>query len=302
MMRSFYGFKHPLAGVVLGMAGLLGAVSQPALARGIQLSSGPRAVAGGPLVVTSKGEGDVRWILPGKRPLDPKIFGTPAAPLGFEPDVGVPIAMRLTNADGSAWTTTAMPTPFSDKFARISGYYALKTVDVTLDDSPASKDKVAFSASFTSPDHNITYKVTSNRVVPVGPVHTFLGGVGSNFDFHGKTGIGTKLMPTMPTLTTFWGVGTLAVNGTVVAKNRLVHVMVTCSVRDADYKLVFDDGVDCSHIHTHVILPNVVVTPNGPMPSPVPTGFILPNGMEQPFLHIMYEDIKVDGGWAGKHR
>ncbi|VAW71513.1 hypothetical protein MNBD_GAMMA13-444 [hydrothermal vent metagenome] len=295
-MWALHGFKLSLAGF-LGAALLLGAVEFALASEGqLPQSSVAAPVVGGPLVVTSKGAGDVRWILPGKRRLDPKIFGTPAAPLGFEPDVGLPIDMRLVNADGSAWTTTALPTPFSDKFAPISGYYALKAVDVTLDDSPASKDKIEFSARFASPDNNNIYKVTSKHVIPVGLAHTFMGGVGTNFSFHGMTGIGTKLMPTMPVLMAFWGAAILQVNGVVVATNRLVHVMITCDARDADYKLVFDDAVDCSHVHTHVILANIAITPNGPVTSPVPTGFILPNGMEQPFLHIMYEDIKVNGG------
>ena len=44
----------------------------------------------------------------------------------------------------------------------------------------------------------------------------------------------------------------------------------------------------------HLILPNIEVTPDGPQTSPVPTGFELLNGMEQPFLHIMYEDVTLN--------
>lgn len=252
-------------------------------------------VAGHPVVIRSKGSGEVRWILPGKRALDPKVFGTPAAPLGFEPDVGVPIAKRLTNADGTAFTTTAMPTAFSNKWAGISGHYHLRAIDATLFDDPDSKDHVKFSATFTSPDGATTYKVRVNKVIPVGPNHPFLGGVGTNFIQHGITGIGTKLMPTSPVFIAFWGKASLEVNGVVVANNRLLHMMATCRMRDADYKLVFDDGVDCSKMHTHVILPPVALTPTGPIASPVPTGFFLPNGMQQPFLHIMFENITMNG-------
>ena len=63
---------------------------------------------------------------------------------------------------------------------------------------------------------------------------------------------------------------------------------------------MFDDGVDCSNIHTHLMMPNVqiVVDEEGnyeEVTSPVPTGFILPNGMEQPFLHVMFENTVFDG-------
>jgi len=191
------------------------------------------------------------------------------------------------------------PTPFSDGFAAITGNYYYKVTDITLDDTPLSKDTIDFTTSFTSPVDAAgeihSYKVITKRIIPVGPVHTFLGGVGTNFDFHGMTGIGTKLMPTMPTQVAFWGIGSFEVDGVVVATNRLVHLMTTCNTRDAEYRLVFDDGVDCSRTHTHVILPNIEITPNGPAMSPLPTQFELPNGMNQPFIHAMFENVKTWG-------
>lgn len=263
------------------------------------LTSATASVVGAPLVVVSKGSGDVRWILPGKRPLDPKVFGTPQAPLGFEPDVGVPINQRLTNVAGTAWTTTRGPTPFSDNFAAVTGHYYYKVIDITLDDTPLSRDKVAFTASFTSPDSVNTYKVTVNQVIPVGPSHTFFGGVGTNVTIHGMTGIGSKLVPTISNQVVFWGVGSFEVNGSLIASNRVVHLMTSCNSRDVDYKLLFDDGVDCGSTHTHVVLSNVEITPTGPEQSPLPSGFILPNGVEQPFIHLMFENIRIT---ALKHR
>ena len=101
-------------------------------------------------------------------------------------------------------------------------------------------------------------------------------------------------MPQVYSYVAFWGVGELSVDGEVVASNRLVHGMITNNVRDPeDYTLGFDNDVDNSRIHLHLILPNTEVTPNGPKTSPVPTGFMLPNGVEQPFLHIMYEDVSI---------
>ncbi len=107
-------------------------------------------------------------------------------------------------------------------------------------------------------------------------------------------------MPTSPTFVAFWGKGILEINGVEVANNRLVHLMTTCRVRDENYNLVFDDGVDCTELHTHLMLPNVILTENGPANEPVPTGFILPNGVEQPFLHIMFEDITLNGVTSDK--
>ncbi len=91
----------------------------------------------------------------------------------------------------------------------------------------------------------------------------------------------------------FRGKGELTVDGEVVASNRLVHGMISNVVRDDEYKRIFDEGVDNSRIHFHLILPNIEATPEGPQTSPVPTDSVMPNGMEQPFLHIMYEDVTV---------
>jgi len=276
---------------------LIGLFSQATIAGGSDtaIKHSTATPAGGKIEINVKGGGDVRWILPGFRRLDPSLFGTPAKPLGFEPDVGVPIAMRKKNADGSAWTTTARPTPFSDNYKMISGGFSLKAKDKSVYDSPLSRDSAKFVAKFTSPGGGNHYKLTVTKVIPVGRQHPFLGGVGTNFVQHGTTGIGTKLMPTAFTYVAFWGIGRLEVNGVEVANNRVVHMMTTCAVRDANYKLVFDKQVDCSRLQTHLLLPNMVVTPKGPMMSPVPTAFILPNGVEQPFMHIMFGHNSVSG-------
>ena len=281
---------------LLGIA-IISLTTQPLLAAGgaTDLRAGSNSLAGGSVNVHIRGGGDVRWILPGKRRLDPAVFGTPAAPLGFEPGVGLPIAARLTNDEGTAWTTSAMPTPFSDNYKMIDGKFKLHIKDRSIYDSPLSRDAVKLEAKFSSPDQAYHYRLTVNKVIPVGPDHPFLGGVGTNFVQHGMTGIGTKMMPTAFTYSAFWGVGTLEVNGIEVANNRIVHMMTTCAVRDADYRLVFDDGVDCTRLQTHLLLPPRAVSPQGPVMSPVPSGFILPNGMEQPFMHIMFGDNKVSG-------
>lgn len=84
----------------------------------------PGMLAGGPVTIEASGQDDVRWILPGPRALDPAIFGTPDQPLGFEPGTGVPLEARLISEDGSAYTTTAGPTPFSDSYAPSEGSLA----------------------------------------------------------------------------------------------------------------------------------------------------------------------------------
>jgi hypothetical protein len=245
----------------------------------------------GPVKVSTSGS-DTRWILPGLRRLAPGIFGTPENPLGYEEGVGLPLGARLTTEDGKAYTTTAMPTPFSDNFMKAEGSFSLEAWDATFVDGPSTQDRVDFAASFTGPNGK-QYTLTVKKVIPRGPDHPFFGGVATNVIHHGRTGIGTKLMPQVYTYVVFWGIGELSIDGQVVASNRMVHAMLTSSVRDGDYKIVFDDGVGNSRINFHLIAPPIEITPEGPKASPVPTGFTLPNGVEQPFLHIMYEDVSI---------
>jgi len=249
---------------------------------------------GGPVTVSVSQESgkDVRWILPGPRKLDPGIFGTPDQPLGFEDGVGLPLSARMTNEDGTAYTTTAMPTAFSDNFKVVTGSLSLDAADATFVDGASTSDTLDLTATFTGPD-GTEYKVTVGSVLPRGPDHPFFGGVATNVIHHGRTGLGTKLMPQVYTSVAFWGKAELSVDGEVVATNRLVHAMLTSDVRDENYEIVFDDGVDNSRVNFHLILPPTELTAQGPAGSPVPTGFILPNGVEQPFLHIMFEDISV---------
>ncbi|MFV1949054.1 MAG: hypothetical protein ACC633_03865 [Anaerolineales bacterium] len=258
-----------------------------------EIQFSPGLVVGGVRRVEASSVGeDVRWILPGLRTLDPAIFGTPDQPLGFEPDTGLPLEARLVSEDGTAYTTTAGPTPFSDNFALIEGSFNLSVVDATLVDGPDSQDQVDFNASFTGPDGK-EYAIKLLKVIPKGPEHPFFGGVATNIIQHGATGIGTSLMPGAYTYVAFWGVAELSIDGEVVASNRIIHGMITSDPRDEEYKLGFDQDIDNSKVVFHLILPNTEVTPDGPQDSPVPTGFLLPNGAEQPFFHIMFEGFQV---------
>ena len=253
----------------------------------------PGDLVGGPVTATvSASEGPAIWIMPGLRELDPEVFGTPGNPLGFEPGVGVPLDERLVSDDGSEYTTTSEPTPFSDNFQYVSGSFELEVTDATLMDSPDSDDGASFAATFTGPDGR-ERTVELLHLLPVGREHTFFGGVATNVIIHGQTGIGSKLMPMVPTYVAFWGVGELSVEGEVVASNRVIHGMLTADVRNDDYQLVFNDGVEDEGMHFHLLLPNVEVTTGGPRRSSLPSRHMLEENREQPFIHLMFEDVTV---------
>ncbi len=92
-------------------------------------------------------------------------------------------------------------------------------------------------------------------------------------------------------LSAFWGPGTVYHNDEPVAEAWPIHMMVTEFVREDPYDLVFDAGVnpDLRHLHL-MVLP---FTAQG-QPQPLPSGFMLPNGMEQPFLHVMFPEITME--------
>ena len=254
--------------------------------------------SGKQIVLQQAAGGDVRWILPGPRRLDPTVFGTPANPFGFEDDIGVPVKARLLNDDGTAFTTTAGPTPMSDRHAPATGSFRATLTDNSPVDSRASRDSVEGVFTFTDPKGVNEYRVVLRRSLPMGPVHQFFGGVLIDGFHHGKTAFGTRLQPTAYTYGAAWAVADLYINGEKVSENRMVHLMTTERVRSSDadgYRLLIDGELTRTGIQTHLLLPNMVITPEGPRMKPVPSGFILPNGVEQPFIHIMFDDTELEG-------
>ncbi|MDQ4077687.1 MAG: hypothetical protein M3220_15755, partial [Chloroflexota bacterium] len=91
----------------------------------------PGEVVGAPNPAMVTASGDVRWILPGPRALDPDVFGTPDQPLGLEEPIGVPLEQRRVSSDGEAFTTTRGPTAHSDQGEPISGTLRADVVDIT---------------------------------------------------------------------------------------------------------------------------------------------------------------------------
>lgn len=270
----------------------LAVAAMVALTSVVAFASAPRTVVGGPTIVKLKAsaDGDVRWVMPGVRRLDPSIFGTAGEPLREEL---LPLDAR-TVRDGVY--QTKMPGPFGDMAKPITGSATIKVKDLTSVAGPMTEDEIEAEFRFTSPDGAHEYRVVVEQALPQLPDHENFGGVGINVVQHGRTGIGTALMPQVMAFVTFWGPATFYVDGEKVADNRFVHFMLTERVRDpeGDYRLAFDDEVDHDSMHAHLILPPVIVTTGGPQDSAVPTGFQLPMGMgEQPFLHIMFENMKV---------
>ncbi len=241
--------------------------------------------------MSASADGVAIWQFPDRRELDPELFGTPDAPINVDL---LPLDNRLTNGDGTAYTTIKNPAMFSNNIEMTTGTFSIDVKDLTAKDDPDSLDEVDMDASFVSPGGQ-TIRVTMNRVIPVGPDHPFFGGVGTNVLMHGATGIGTPLVAEEFSYITAWGLGDIYVDGEKVDSNRVVHVMVSERTRDADFRIGFGVAMP-DQLEIHLALPPVKGSPDGPVSSPVPTGVTLPNGNEQPFVHVnFYGNLSLEG-------
>jgi hypothetical protein len=269
-----------LSGSALAVAGLTLAGATFAQADGMK-----------PGEMSASADGTALWQFPDKRALDPELFGTPAEPLNVEL---LPIAMRATNADGTAYTTIAKPLMFSNKIKMTTGSFEMTVNDKTAKDGMGSKDEVAMEANFVGPNGR-NFRVTMNKVIPKGPDHPFFGGVGTNVLMHGGTGIGTPLVAQEFSYITAWGVGDIYIDGEKVDSKRVIHVMVSERTRDDNFKVGFGVAKP-DELEIHLAMPPLKGSKTGPVPSPVPTGVKLPNGKDQPFIHVnFYGNAKLEG-------
>ncbi|SDG09838.1 hypothetical protein SAMN05216241_105123 [Limimonas halophila] len=268
------------------------------------------------------------WVMPGPRKLGEEVFGTPENPkMTLAPKlkkaketkgppsvpqllkdlptlVGVPEKARSKGPDGGQ--ILKAPTPFSDDGRIIQGSFKSKLYDNINEDPPGppgkTPDTATMEAEFTDPQGN-EYRVVLDHVVkPPFPGYETDGGVFLDGYLHGTTGIGSPLMPQVWTIAAWWGVGELYVNGELVNDHRVMHLMTTEVVRDNNYKLAQQADLPLApenwlvkgqpH-HTHLILPPIQGTKKGPVFDPVESAFELPNGKNQPFIHVMFEQDTI---------
>ncbi len=258
----------------------------------------PPDLVGGPITVTgTQQDGPAFWVFPRPRELDPAVFGTPENPIGSEQPaifLGLPTELREVTAEGVY--QTSVPTPFGDSFAALEGASVRMTlVDATALDGATTKDEVDFEATFPAPEGQGEYRVTANQAAPHGWAYPTGGGVVTNVLLHGVSGWGTRLFPTIFTYAAFWGPGNLSKDGQLVAEGLGVHVMLTEFARVQPYDQAFDAQVNPNSRHLHLQIAPFNLKGES---APVPTGFTLPNGMEQPFLHVMFPALQLESGRA----
>lgn len=291
MKISIKSVRTAVKGARLGGAVVVLATVSLAVAAQAHETSANSGKWTGPGVMSASADGTAIWQFPDKRQLDPMLFGTPPAPINIDL---LPLSNREVNADGTRYTTIKAPAMFSNKIKKITGSFSMQVRDLTSKDVPTSKDEVAMDASFIGPNGK-TYRVTMNKVIPVGPDHPFFGGVGTNVLMHGATGIGTPLVAQEFSYITVWGLGNFYIDGELVDSKRVVHIMVSERTRDDDFQVGLGVAKP-DELEIHLAMPPVKGSPNGPVSSPLPTGVTLPNGNEQPFIHVnFYGNAKLDG-------
>ncbi len=268
----------------------------------------------------------VYWVLPGPRRLSEQLFGTPQYPRqtgelnleqadGLVKDLfrdfpiiaGVPLSLRVTNEDGTAFTETTRPTPVSDQGRIVTGQFEITYKDRQPYDLPgeptATSDKVDITISFTDPAGNEYQLEVRSLYQPPFPNFESGGGVITDAWLHGSTGNDSPLFPKIFTYGAFWGIGDVIINGQLVDEDKWIHFMTTQTVRDRDYRLAIgeelplrpDETIAGQIHHTHVVVRPIKITPEGPVYDPVKTAFTLPNGEKQPFIHIMFEQDTLVG-------
>ena len=258
----------------------------------------PMPLLGGPLRVhLSQYGSNVLVALPDKRDLDPDVFGTPAMPrsTGGAPIMeGVPTKLRASQ-DGK-YTQLQQKTPFGSKAMRLDdAKLTLTGVDATATDAAKTNDRVNMTASWKDKAGN-TYMVKCSQVAPHGDDHPFFGGVVTNHLMHGFTHVGTPLMPTEFAYFAFWGKGNIYKNGKLLDSGRMIHGMLTEDVRLDNDSLAFDRQVDPHKLIFHLIVPPM----DAKGPSPVKTGFMLPNGQPLPFWHVMFTKVQMNTSHPSK--
>ena len=163
-------------------------------------------------VTTVRGGGPVIQMLPG-----PDAMADSAAPVIAKAPAEKQQMLKML----------AMKGPFSDDAARIKGRFS-----GTFRDAGSSGDSVSALATFTSQD-GAHWRAVIDRVAPQdeGPMDPHWGGVGTDVTYHGATGLGLPLVPTVRSQVSYYGMAHLYRDGQLVDDNAAVHVMLTSQTR-----------------------------------------------------------------------
>ena len=155
----------------------------------------------------------MHWIIPGERELSTAVFGTPDNPqfgqsllehniaetdnenlVDLLEELHLPVAVPegIRETEDGKFTTTSIPTPFSDKAEQVDGHLDVTYMDrggaSHASNETQAEDAAEIDVSFDDPAGN-TYEVDLDHVEAEGLIHE-TGGVMTNAVIHGDTAIG----------------------------------------------------------------------------------------------------------------
>lgn len=165
--------------------------------------------------------------------------------------------------------------------------------DLTLRDVDKSGATAKAEFNFTDPTGKIKYRVILKNIFSVAEsilVDDF---------FYGNSSTDGFIEPVAYTYSAVWGVGEFYVNGTLVNDNRVIRVMASERINSSDnegYKFPSDKELPQKGIETRLFLPDLVITKSGTMEKQsVPTNYTLPDGQNQSFINLIFEDCQLEG-------
>lgn len=197
------------------------------------------------------------------------------------------------NENETMFNIPPKPTLSSGNYTRINGTFYLNFTDLTQRDVNKSDATAKAEFNFTDPTGKIKYGVTLKNISSVAEyilVDDF---------FYGNSSTESFMEPVVHTYSAVWGVGEFYANGTLVNDNRLIRVMASERVNSSDnegYKLLSDKESPQKSIETRLFLPDLVVAKNGTVDKqPVPTNVTLPDGTNQSFINVIFENCRLEG-------
>lgn len=132
--------------------------------------------------------------------------------------------------------------PYSNHLELVDAVFSVSATDITPRDSGTSQDTAALSVTYSSKHPLLTgkdiYTITLQHLLTEGVSHSFFGGVGTQVDLHGNTGVGTRYLPRSTVYLTLWGAADVKKNGKPFIEDALVHFMITPGIRNEKHILL----------------------------------------------------------------
>lgn len=196
------------------------------------------------------------------------------------------------NENETTFDVTQDPMPFSGNYTSINGTFYMNLTDLPSMGISPSNDTSKAGFNFTDPSGKIKYAVVLKNIDNVAE---------SFFTYNCVIGNSStdKCVATTYTYGIIWGLGDLYVNGTLVSDNRIIRIMASERVNSSDkegYELLFAKELPHKGIETRLFLPDLVVNKDGTLEKqPVPTNFTLPDGQNQSFINVIFENCQLEG-------